>query len=703
MSNFDRLHPAIQHHIVNALGWRNLRPFQDELIPSILEGNDHIIIAPTAGGKTEAVIFPLLSRMASEDWHGLTVLYVCPLRALLNNLYERVSQYCGFIGRSAGIWHGDVLASEKNAILREPPDVLMTTPESLEGILISPNKDHRSLLSNVRVIVIDEIHAFAGDDRGWHLLFVLQRILNFSQHQKIQRLGLSATVGNPAYLMDWLSAGAPSKSQIYLPIEPPSDKADVKVDFVGSLANAATIISRLHHGEKRLVFFDSRAKAEELGKQLRELEVDVYVTHGSLSREQRMISEQAFAERTDCVIVATGVLELGIDIGSLDRVIQIESPNDVAGFLQRMGRTGRRPGTRRNCLFLTTKPDKLLKTCALIELWKDGFVEPALPPERPMHIAGQQMMALSLQNNGVGREQLLRQLATPLTFGGVSTQELENILDWMLTEEILFDDSGIMSMGRAGEDEFGRRHFIDLVSVFCTPPLFTVRHGRQDVGYVDPLTFSQKKEEPWNILLAGKSWKVNNVDWKRKLAYVEPVRAEGKSRWFGLGPSMSYELCQAYKKVLTGSFERDWWSNRASESVGQVRQEFYWVPPDETILTYGEANRIEWWTFAGTKGNATLAAGLSRQLKTEVKPNPFHLRIESQHKLEDVHSAIESLRSQDPAEWQPAVNENAMRGLKFNACLSEKNSRSILQARLKDAKVAQLVLNEDVKLMVMPN
>ena len=699
MSNFDRLHPALQYHIVNSLGWRDLRPLQDDVIPSVLEGSDHIILAPTAGGKTEAAMFPLLSRMAAEEWQGLSILYVCPLRALLNNLYDRMRRYCSFVGRRAAIWHGDVRMSEKKAILREPPDVLMTTPESLEGILISPNKDHRALLSNVRAIVVDEIHAFAGDDRGWHLLFVLQRIADFSKHSRIQRLGLSATVGNPDDLIEWLAAGVSLNPRIYRPSEPSTEAADVKVDFVGSLENAATVISRLHRGEKRLAFVDSRSKAEELGKRLRELGVDVYVAHGSLSREQRMISEQAFAERTDCVMVATSVLELGIDIGNLDRIIQVESPSNVAGFSQRMGRTGRRAETERNCLFLATKPDSLLKSCALIELWKNGFVEPALPPERPLHIVGQQIMALALQNSGIGRDRIVRQLSAPLKLAGVPEGDIQGLLDWMISTDIMFDDSGIISMGSRGEEEFGRRHFLDLVSVFCTPPLFTVRHGRQDVGYVDPLTFTQKREKPWYILLAGKSWKVNSIDWKRKRAYVEPVSAGGRSRWFGLGPNMSFELCQAHKKVLTGSFAREWWSQRAVHTIGGVRQEFAWVPQDETVITYGEANRVEWWTFAGTKGNATLAAGLSQQLGMEVLSDPFFVRTASRCDVGDVYDAIAEIRKLNPTLWNPAVSEHALRGLKFNACIADDVARSILQSRLKDVQVAKRVLQQEVSLL----
>ena len=176
MTPFDRLHPALQHHVVNSLGWKDLRPFQEAVIDPVLAGKHLLILAPTAGGKTEAAFFPVLSRMLTEGWGGLSVLYVCPIRALLNNLDARLTRYCTLLGRRSGLWHGDVAAGWKKAALRDRPDCLLTTPESLEVMLVSPRIDTRALFAGLRVVIVDEIHAFAGDDRGWHLLAVLSRI-----------------------------------------------------------------------------------------------------------------------------------------------------------------------------------------------------------------------------------------------------------------------------------------------------------------------------------------------------------------------------------------------------------------------------------------------------------------------------------------------------------------------------------------------
>src|SRR5690554_6949389 len=223
---FDLLHPAVQHHVVNNLGWRSLRPLQEATIQPILAGEHVIATAPTAGGKTEAAILPVLSRMLSEDWRGLTVLYVCPLRALLNNLYERLDRYATLVGRRVGLWHGDIGQPERRRLLADPPDILLTTPESLESMLVSSGVDHRRWFLEVRVAIIDEIHAFAGDDRGWHLLAVLERVSRLARHD-LQRIGLSATLGNPDELLEWLTRTSPLPGRVVSPPPEPAPQPEI--------------------------------------------------------------------------------------------------------------------------------------------------------------------------------------------------------------------------------------------------------------------------------------------------------------------------------------------------------------------------------------------------------------------------------------------------------------------------------------------
>ncbi len=342
-AGFDQLDPILQHHIVNSLGWPGLRPLQDEAVATIAAGSDAILLAPTAGGKTEAAMFPILTRMQQQRWRGISVLYLCPLKALLNNLQPRLAEYTAWMGRGAMTWHGDVGQSVRDRIKRDRPDVLLTTPESLESMLVSESVDAAEVLGGVQAVVVDEVHAFAGDDRGWHLLAVLARLESLLG-RKLQRVGMSATVGNPDELLGWLQGGRTSPGRVIAPaVAGGTVVPEITVDSVGSVENAAKVIAALHSGEKRLVFVDSRRLAEELGTMLRGRGITTFVSHSSLSAAERRESEQAFAEARDCVIVATSTLELGIDVGDLDRVIQINAPRTVSSFLQRLGRTGRRP------------------------------------------------------------------------------------------------------------------------------------------------------------------------------------------------------------------------------------------------------------------------------------------------------------------------------------------------------------------------
>src|SRR5688500_14730632 len=249
--------------------------------------------------------------MLDESWQGLSVLYVCPLRALLNNLEPRIHRYAAMVGRRVELWHGDVTDPGRRRFLRDPADILLTTPESLEAMLISTRVDHRLLFAGLRSVLVDELHAFAGDDRGWHLLAILERLERLCGRH-LQRIGLSATIGNPEKLLQWLGRGrsgrvvGPARAAV---------EGDVTVDFVGSLDNAATVLTRLYRGERRLVFCDSRARVEALATALRQAGVRPSVSHSSLSLDERRRAETAFTAEPDCIIVATSTLELGLDVG----------------------------------------------------------------------------------------------------------------------------------------------------------------------------------------------------------------------------------------------------------------------------------------------------------------------------------------------------------------------------------------------------
>lgn len=695
MSGFDALHPVVQHHIVNSLGWPDLRPLQDAAVEPLIAGKDALLLAPTAGGKTEAAVFPMLTRMATETWSGTSVLYICPLRALLNNLEHRVDSYAKWLGRSAAVRHGDTAQSVRRRIAVERPDILMTTPESIEAMLVSSTLDPRVLLANVRAVIVDEVHAFAGDDRGWHLLAVLERLSHLTG-RSIQRIGLSATVGNAPSLLEWLrGSNAPSGEGGHV-IAPPSESSvtpDVALDYVGSIDNAAKVISLLHRGEKRLVFADSRRTVEQLGVRLSDLSVDTYVSHSSLSASERRRSETAFAEARDCVIVATSTLELGIDVGDLDRVLQVGAPTTVASLLQRLGRTGRRPGTSRNMTLLASSDTELIRGTALLLLWSEGFVESITAPPTPAHIAAQQILAITLQEGRVGRRTWRDWIGSlPL----VESQDEERLVSTLLERGWLDSDQDMLMVGPEAEGRYGRRHFMELMSVFASDPQVTVLHGRTEIGTVDPMVLLTKVQGPRRLALAGRSWVVTSVDWDRRRAFVEPSEGVGLARWMGSSSPLSFELVDAMRRVLLGAEPNGVeLSRRARQRLDELRFEMSnRVDPERTVLLH-ESGDTRWWTWAGSRANAVLWAALDHVASEICDPiSTFtndHVVLRSDTTGGELRAALSLARQQygdDLTGVEPEISDRAIQDLKFSDMLPEDLAVMTVARRLSDHRRA---------------
>jgi len=344
-------------------------------------------------------------------------------------------------------------------------------------------------------VIVDELHAFAADDRGWHLRSLLHRLDQYLQHP-LQRIGLSATVSNPDELLAWLATAG---DRLVVGSASVNTDADVTIDHVGSLENGAVVIARLHRGEKRLVFCDSRSAAEQLSSLLRAQAIRTFVSHASLSLSERRQAEAAFSEERDCVIVATSTLELGIDVGDLDHVIQIDSPSSVSSFLQRMGRTGRRADARRNCLFLTTNDTALLLALGVTQKWSEAWVEAVVPPAEPWHIVAQQALAVSLERGELSTRELV--LLLQGSFPELQGSDVESLIEHLVGQQFLARAEGVVSVGPQMERTYARSHYRDLLVSFSGSPLLTARHGAADVGYIDPTVLAGEREE--RLLAAG--------------------------------------------------------------------------------------------------------------------------------------------------------------------------------------------------------
>ncbi|GAA1228624.1 DEAD/DEAH box helicase [Prauserella halophila] len=686
----DTLHPAVQYHLANTLRWDGLRPLQQAAVNPVVAGQDCLLVAPTAGGKTEAAVLPLLSRMAEENWQGTSVLYICPLRALLNNLHPRLESYTAWLGRSAALWHGDVGQSARRRILRDRPDILLTTPESIESMLVSAKVDPRVLFAGLRAVVIDEIHAFAGDDRGWHVQAVLER-LSRTVGRSLQRIGLSATVGNPEELVRWLQGGRPhERRRVVTPTVTESvAEPEITLDHVGSIANAGKVIASLHAGEKRLVFVESRRRAEELGAVLRGHGVDTYLSHSSLSAAERRRSEAAFAESSNTVIVATSTLELGIDVGDLDRVIQIDAPRTVSSFLQRLGRSGRRAGTARNCLFLCVDDDAVLHAAGLLWRWAQGWVEPVVPPPVPRHIAAQQLMALCLQEHRIGGN------TWPSWWGELDLfdEHAQDIVAFLRAEGYLENDGEFLFIGPEAERRFGRRYFSDLTAVFSAAPEFTVLHGREELGTVDSELLVEEVDGPRTLLLAGNNWDVYSTDWSRRRVWVQPSERAGKAKW-GIGSGgLSFEVTRGMRDVLFGNDPSDVTLTRRARRVLEELRETHeeHLTDSGTVVAESSSGDLQWWTWAGNAVNRTLQASLPTIVDGRQRVTDRSLRLVPGLSRPAILAAIAGAGTRNPY-----VNSGAVAGLKFSAALPPDLAIDTIAARLADHPHANEVLQEPV-------
>ncbi len=376
-------------------------------------------------------------------------------------------------------------------------------------------------------------------------------------------------------------------------------------------------------------------------------------------------------------------------------MLQIDAPPTVASFLQRMGRTGRRAGAASNCLFLATTDEGLLRAAALLDLWKEGFVEPVTAPPKPYHILAQQLMALVLQERGVGRGEWFAWVAAVPGFAEMDRQAVSDIVDFMIRSGVLWADNGVLAFAPEGEAKYGRKNFMELLSVFTSPPLFRVLAGQKELGSVHESTFYKRDQGPPVIVLAGRSWKTNHLDWKRRIAHVEAAEEQGRSRWLGEGQFLSYRVCQRIRRLLADDAGQPIWSRRAAAQINEIRTEYPWASADATSLVRHPGGEVRWWTFGGGVANTLLADFL--RPKAEVRSDNLSIRFTTSMKLNEVEELIGAL-SADRIEPVPA--EDAIEGMKFSECLPPHVAAEVFRARFNDAEAVSSILAEPRRVVV---
>jgi ATP-dependent Lhr-like helicase len=623
----ERLHPGLQRLVIEK-GWKGLQPIQRGAIPIILDGHDCVIEAPTAGGKTEAVLFPTLTAVAGmKEPQSVRILYLAPLRALLNDLETRGLHYAGACGLHAFKWHGDVSQKSKIDQLLSPPHLLLTTPESTEAILLR-KAGWQKFFETLRFVIIDEAHNFALGDRGHHLLSLLQR-LEHGTGTKPQRVALTATVGNPKKMLDWM-AGKERSPGLRVRVGGAPPARDYKIHLFNEDADSNDIepcdlarsrrfryLASLLPRKKSIVFAGSRKKAEQLAAEfVREGKLDsntakVLTHHSAVSRFYREEAEARIRYRYDQgidAIISTSTLELGIDIGELDQVVQLDSLGSSSALTQRVGRTGRRPGRPQVLRGLCVRSDDLVLLTAAVNLTVKGMVESLKFPRRAFHILAHQILCLSLQQNGVTLERIWETLRGAWCYSLIDPIELEALVEHMVEEDYLRSDGPLFLVGAKTERRFLQAGWRRLFAVFESAPLYEVHSRKIHVGTLDA-AFVEPQQLPFNFALGGRLWQALSADPKTRIVRAVPARNATAPAWFSFGGlDVPFETAQEVGRLLVGCEDLDFLDEEAAAMLRDMRwtnSNLGWQPGG--FMVAASPSEVKVITFAGDKLNRTLA------------------------------------------------------------------------------------------------
>lgn len=628
MSAFARFPARLQQAIVSRLGWTALRPVQDLAGNAILDGKNVVVLAPTAGGKTEASIFPVLASLVERPVENVGAIYLAPIKALLNNQEERLGTYAEMVGLRRFVWHGDVGDADKRRFVKDPGELLMTTPESLEVMLISPRVPAAEMFRELRFVIIDEVHALAGTDRGAHLMSVLERLVRATPND-VQRIGLSATVGNPEAILDWMAGSSKRAGEV---IDPPKQKATRQVGIVHrpAIVGLAQEAAARASGKKSLLFCQSRALAETVAEQMRRGGTSVFVHHSSVSVDERREAEASFHHGANVCIACTSTLELGIDVGDLDLVFQVNAPSTVSSFLQRLGRTGRRAGSVANTTFFCDNRDAVLQSIALVELARAHWVESVPPQTRCWPVLVHQVFAMALQYGGISPERCWEQLARVPDFSGIRREEFDRVIRHLVGEQYLFESGGLLSLGERAEHVYGRKNFAELYAVFSSPVLYrVVTSAGREIGSLEQDFVDRLVADMTAFLLGGRAWVAEQIDHHERVLRVREAPRGRKPTWGGFIPQMlGLELCQRVRQVLVEEVEYPYLDPSAQAVLREAREELGPLLRRSVRPMQSESGEVTWWTFAGGRTNATLKYLLAVTKGWKVVSDNFVVRIE---------------------------------------------------------------------------
>jgi ATP-dependent helicase Lhr and Lhr-like helicase len=608
--SFDRLAPFIQDYIYTH-GWTELRQVQVEASRVIFDTDAHLLVAAgTASGKTEAAFLPVLTLLHQNPSSTIGVLYIGPIKALINDQFERLNNLLKEADIPVSAWHGDVSQSHKRRLLKNPQGVLQITPESLESLLMNKHTELVRLFGDLRFVIIDEIHAFMGSERGCQILCQLERLSRIMK-KPARRIGLSATLGDYSLAEEWLQSGTKTpvitpeiqggQRQVQLAVEhfyladddesaslsktsQPSFVRGEKGDRDVSVNPYYQYIFNLSKSRKCLIFANNRTKVESAIANLRQLAQaeglpDVYhVHHGSISASLRESAEEAMRDSTPAVTAATVTLELGIDIGQLERVIQLDAPFSVASFLQRLGRTGRR-GSPADMRFVCTEdeplgeeslperiPWQLLQCIAIIQLYiEERWIEPIQPLRYPLSLLYHQTMSILTAMGELSPTALAQQVLTLPPFAAISQEDFRQLLRYLIDlDHIQQTENGGLIIGITGERLVRNFRFY---AVFSDNVEYSVRDESKEIGSIAiPLPSGNQ------FALAGRTWDVIDIDPKSKTIYVKEAEGIANTSWRGGSVSIHSKILERMRKVLLEDVQYPYLQKEAKARLKEARQ-----------------------------------------------------------------------------------------------------------------------------------
>ncbi len=600
---FEKLHPDIQHALWE-MNWRELRPLQSDAINAWFEGSaDLLLMAHTAAGKTEAAFLPILSAIASDHGAGsFRVLYIGPLKALINDQFRRLDQLCARAEIPVHRWHGDVDAGRKRKAAQSPSGVLLITPESLEAMLMLRGREIPRLFARLEAIVVDELHSFLDGERGRQLSSLLNRLESAKGGARPRRVGLSATIGGTDAALGWLQAGASKPAMLiegepssqarllvkaFVTAEPAKDHGEdeePEVEHPGLLGIAEHLHANFR-GKTNLVFCNAKNQIEELADLLQKIAMrknvplEFQVHHGSLSREIRMDVEKALQSGKPCTALCSSTLELGIDVGHCDAVGQVSPPHSVSSLRQRLGRSGRRDGSvptmwlylpmkepRRNAPVSDRLYFPLLRAVAEIELMLEKWVEP--PFENPFDLSTltQQVLSIIRQSGGMTAADLHRMVIRAPVFNQVSPALFADLLrDLAAVDLIEQTTGGDLILGLEGEHLTANYEFY---AAFETQEEWDVTWKQRTIGSLAPAPGYQPGS---CMLLAGKRWMIRDLDQKRKVILVEPAAKKLPLIFPGWSGHVHRRIRQKMIEVLSGNTLPGYLDASAQERLQHAR------------------------------------------------------------------------------------------------------------------------------------